>query len=38
MNEIRVIGRQNFMGWDIPVVLGGFGEGKKCISDKTIAE
>ena len=23
---------------DIPVVLGGFGEGKKCISDKTIAE
>lgn len=38
MNEIRVTGRQNFMGWDIPVVLGGFGEGKKCISDKTIAE
>lgn len=38
MNEIRVAGRQNFMGWDIPVVLGGFGEGKKCISDKTIAE
>ena len=38
MNEIRVAGRQNFMGWNIPVVLGGFGEGKKCISDKTIAE
>ena len=38
MNEIRVTGRQNFMGWDIPVVLGGFGEGKKCISDKTVAE
>ncbi len=38
MNEIRVAGRQNFMGLDIPVVLGGFGEGKKCISDKTIAE
>lgn len=38
MNEIKVAGRQNFMGWDIPVVLGGFGEGKKCISDKTIAE
>lgn len=38
MNEIKVAGRQNFMGWNIPVVLGGFGEGKKCISDKTIAE
>lgn len=38
MNEIRVAGRQNFMGLDIPVVLGGFGEGKKCISDKTVAE
>lgn len=38
MNEITVTGKQNFMGLDIPVVLGGFGEGKKCISDKTIAE
>lgn len=38
MNEIMVTGKQNFMGLDIPVVLGGFGEGKKCISDKTIAE
>ncbi|GKH02823.1 hypothetical protein CE91St54_42050 [Hungatella hathewayi] len=38
MNEIKVAGRQSFMGLDIPVVLGGFGEGKKCISDKTIAE
>ena len=38
MNEIKVTGRQNFMGLDIPVVLGGFGEGKKCVSDKTIAE
>lgn len=26
------------MGKDIPVVLGGFGTDKKCISDKTIAE
>lgn len=26
------------MGKEIPVVLGGFGEGKKCICDKTIAE
>lgn len=38
MNEIMVTGKQNFMGLDIPVILGGFGEGKKCISDKTIAE
>lgn len=38
MNVITVTGKQKFMGLDIPVVLGGFGEGKKCISDKTIAE
>lgn len=38
MNELQVIAKQNFMGKDIPVALGGFGEGKKCVSDKTIAE
>lgn len=38
MKEIKVTGKQKFMGLDIPVVLGGFGKGKKCISDKTIAE
>lgn len=38
MNEIKVTGKQKFMGLDIPVVLGGFGEAKKCISDRTIAE
>lgn len=38
MNKLQVTGRQNFMGKDIPVVLGGFGADKKCISDKTIAE
>lgn len=38
MNELKVTGRQKFMGLEIPVVLGGFGEGKKCISDKTVAE
>lgn len=37
MNEIRVTGNQNFMGLEIPVVLGGFGADKKCISDITIA-
>lgn len=38
MNEFLVTGRQMFMNKEIPVVLGGFGDGKKCISDKTIAE
>lgn len=38
MYEITVTGSQNFMGLEIPVVLGGFGADKKCISDKTIAE
>lgn len=38
MNNLTVTGRQRFMGFDIPVILGGFGEGKRCISDKTISE
>lgn len=38
MNEMIVSGTQKFMGKEIPVVLGGFGADKKCISDKTIAE
>lgn len=38
MNDLIVNGTQNFMGKEIPVVLGGFGEGKKCICDKTIAD
>ena len=38
MNDLTVNGKQNFMGKEIPIVLGGFGEGKKCICDKTIAE
>ena len=29
MNEIIIKGKQNFMGIDIPVVLGGFGTNKK---------
>lgn len=33
-----VSGKQEFMGHEIPVVEGGFGEGQKCISDKTVAE
>lgn len=38
MNELTIRGTQPFMGKEIPVVLGGFGRDKKCISDKTIAE
>lgn len=35
---LQVTGKQEFMGKEIPVVLGGFGKGSKCVSDKTIAE
>lgn len=38
MNELQVKGTQNFMGKEIPVIEGGFGEGKKVILAKTIAE
>lgn len=38
MNELMLSGTQSFMGKGIPVVSGGFGEGKRCLSDKTIAE
>lgn len=38
MNALQITGNQNFMGKEIPIVLGGFGADKKCISDKTIAE
>jgi hypothetical protein len=38
MNNLIIRGTQIFSGKTIPVVLGGFGSGKKCMSDKTIAE
>lgn len=38
MNEIVIKGTQNFMGISIPIVYGGFGEGQKCVTAKTIAE
>ena len=38
MNNITINGTQNFMGKEIPVIEGGFGEGKKVILAKTIAE
>lgn len=37
-NRIRVNGKQSFLGREIPVIEGGFGEGKRCLTDKTIAE
>ena len=36
--DLVVKGQMNFMGIEIPVVSGGFGEDKMCVSDKTIAE
>lgn len=38
MNELMISGTQSFMEKEIPVVSGGFGVGKRCMSDKTIAE
>jgi len=38
MNDLKVTGKQDFMGKEIPVVLGGFGPDKRCVCDKVIAE
>lgn len=38
MKNLVINGTQSFMEKEIPVVCGGFGENKKCISDKSIAE
>ena len=38
MLELQIKGTQEFMGKEIPVIEGGFGEGKRCLTDKTIAE
>ena len=37
-NELIVKGTQEFLGKEIPVIEGGFGEGKKVLLAKTIAE
>ena len=37
-NELKVNGSQKFMGIDIPVIEGGFGENQKVILVKTIAK
>ena len=36
--EIQVVGTQEFLGKEIPVIEGGFGEGEKVVLAKTIAE
>ena len=38
MNELQVKGTQEFLGINIPIVEGGFGENQKVILAKTIAE
>lgn len=37
-NEIMVKGTQEFMGIEIPIIEGGFGEGCKCVTANTVAE
>ena len=36
--KVELIGSQEFMGKEIPVIEGGFGEGKRCLTDKTVAD
>ena len=38
MNDLKIIGKQRFLGTDIPVIEGGFGENEKCMLAKTIAD
>ena len=37
MNDIKVNGTQIFMGIEIPVIEGGFGENCRVVSAKTIS-
>lgn len=36
--DVDVVGVQEFLGKEIPVIEGGFGEGKRCLTDKCISE
>lgn len=38
MKNLIIQGTQQFMGKEIPVVLGGFGENQKVVTDKMVAE
>ena len=37
-NEVKLNGAQIFMGRETPVIEGGFGDGRKCVTDKTVSE
>jgi len=37
MTPITITGTRNIMGKEVPIAVGGFAAGQKCISDKTIA-
>nr|DAL24065.1 MAG TPA_asm: antirepressor protein [Caudoviricetes sp.] len=38
MNKLKINGTQDFMGKEIPIIEGGFGEDKKVVLAKTISE
>lgn len=38
MGNLEILGIQEFMGKEIPIIEGGFGKGQRCLTDKTIAE
>ena len=38
MDKIVIEGKQKFLGIEIPIIAGGFGEGKRCILAKDIAK
>ncbi len=38
MNEIGVVGKQEFLGLELPVIEGGFGEGTRVMTAHTIAQ
>ena len=38
MKELQIKGTQNFLGVNIPIIEGGFGENQKVILAKTVAE
>jgi len=37
-NGLKVTGKQNFMGIEIPIIEGGFGEYKRIVTAKTVSE
>lgn len=38
MKELKVVGKREFLGMEVPIINGGFGEDKKCVLASTIAE